>query len=126
MLALTEDGRQAFAAADAGARAEIDALVSPVDAKGRERLTEAMRDIRALLEDREAEDARLTLRPLRPGDIGWIIHRQAVLYCQEYGWDWTFEGLASRISATLSQASTRRARMAGSPSCAAPSPARFS
>jgi DNA-binding MarR family transcriptional regulator len=96
-LALTDAGQQAFAAADAGARAEIDALVSPVDAKGRERLTEAMRDIRALLEDRRAEDARLTLRPLKPGDVGWIIHRQAVLYCQEYGWDWTFEGLASRI-----------------------------
>ena len=39
----------------------------------------------------------MTLRPLRPGDIGWIIHRQAVLYAQEYGWDWTYEGLASRI-----------------------------
>jgi DNA-binding MarR family transcriptional regulator len=97
MLALTEAGRQAFAAADAGARLQVDALLSPVDADGRERLTEAMRDIRALLEDREAEDARLTLRRLQPGDVGWIIHRQAVLYHQEYGWDWTFEGLASRI-----------------------------
>ncbi len=39
----------------------------------------------------------MSLRPLRPGDIGWIIHRQAVLYAQEYAWDWTYEGLASRI-----------------------------
>ena len=37
------------------------------------------------------------LRPLQPGDVGWIVHRQAVLYSQEYGWDWTYEGLASRI-----------------------------
>jgi hypothetical protein len=39
----------------------------------------------------------VSLRPLRPGDVGWIIHRQTVLYTREYGWDWTYEGLASRI-----------------------------
>ena len=56
-----------------------------------------MRDIRLALEDPEAEDAGVRLRPLKPGDVGWIIHRQAVLYNQEYGWDWLYEGLASRI-----------------------------
>jgi len=39
----------------------------------------------------------MSLRPLQVGDVGWIIHRQAVLYHEEYGWDWTYEGLASRI-----------------------------
>ncbi len=97
MLTLTEAGRKTFAAADSAARAQVDALLLPVDERGRERLAEAMRDIRAALEDREAEDAGVRLRPLKPGDVGWIIHRQAVLYNQEYGWDWTYEGLASRI-----------------------------
>ena len=57
-----------------------------------------MRDIRAALKDREAErrGGRACGR-FEPGDLGWIIHRQAVLYTQEYGWDWTYEGLASRI-----------------------------
>jgi DNA-binding MarR family transcriptional regulator/N-acetylglutamate synthase-like GNAT family acetyltransferase len=96
-LTLTDAGRKVFAAAEAGARAQVDALLEPVDAGGRNRLVEAMRDIRVTLRDREAEDGELTLRPLRPGDVGWIIHRQAVLYTQEYGWDWTYEGLASRI-----------------------------
>ncbi len=58
---------------------------------------EAMRDIRASLNRGEAEEGDLRLRRLRPGDVGWIIHRQTVLYHQEYGWDWTYEGLASRI-----------------------------
>jgi DNA-binding MarR family transcriptional regulator/GNAT superfamily N-acetyltransferase len=97
MLTLTEAGRETFAAADSAARAQVDALLLPIDASGRERLKEAMRDIRALLKDCEAEDERLRLRPLEPGDVGWIIHRQAVLYNREYGWDWTYEGLASRI-----------------------------
>ena len=97
MLTLTEAGRKTFAAAEAAARAQVDALLLPVDERARERLAEAMRDIRAALEDREAEDTGVCLRPLKPGDVGWIIHRQAVLYNQEYGWDWTYEGLASRI-----------------------------
>jgi DNA-binding MarR family transcriptional regulator/GNAT superfamily N-acetyltransferase len=97
LSSLTEAGRKVFAAAEAGARAQVDALLEPIDAGGRIRLMEAMRHIRVSLKDGEAEDGELTLRPLRPGDVGWIIHRQAVLYAQEYGWDWTYEGLASRI-----------------------------
>jgi DNA-binding MarR family transcriptional regulator/GNAT superfamily N-acetyltransferase len=97
MVTLTEAGRKTFAAAEAAARAQVDALLLPVDERGRERLAEAMRDIRSALEDREAEDPGICLRPLKPGDVGCIIHRQAVLYNREYGWDWTYEGLASRI-----------------------------
>ena len=97
LLTLTDVGRKAFAAAEAAAREQVDALLMPIGEGGRERLAEAMRDIRAALNGREAEEGDLSLRPLRPGDVGWIIHRQTVLYHQEYGWDWTYEGLASRI-----------------------------
>lgn len=40
-----------------------------------------------------------TLRDLRPGDMGWVIHRQTVLYAQEYGWNNEFEALAAEIGA---------------------------
>ena len=40
-----------------------------------------------------------TLRRHRVGDIGYIIHRQAVLYHEEYGWDATYEALIARIMA---------------------------
>jgi DNA-binding MarR family transcriptional regulator/GNAT superfamily N-acetyltransferase len=97
LLTLTSAGRKTFAAAEAAARAQVDALLKPIGEGGRERLVEAMRDIRAALNGREAKEGEASLRPLRAGDVGWIIHRQTVLYHQEYGWDWTYEGLASRI-----------------------------
>ena len=97
LISLTDAGRKVFAAAEAAARAQINALLEPIDASGRNRLAEAMRLIRAALRDRDAESEEVSLRPLHPGDLGWITHRQAVLYTQEYGWDWTYEGLVSRI-----------------------------
>lgn len=33
--------------------------------------------------------------------MGWIIHRQAVLYFQEYGWDENFEALIAEICANF-------------------------
>jgi GNAT superfamily N-acetyltransferase len=39
------------------------------------------------------------LREPKIGELGWVIHRQAVLYAQEYAWDWTYEGLIAGILA---------------------------
>ena len=44
-----------------------------------------------------AKKAEYSLRSLRPGDIGWIIHRQEVLYFEEYGWNEEFEALIAGI-----------------------------
>ena len=39
------------------------------------------------------------LRGLKVGDIGWVTHRQGILYAQEYGWDGTFEAMVADIAA---------------------------
>ncbi len=45
----------------------------------------------------------MILRDLRPGDIGWAIHRHGVLYAAEQGWDGTFEGLVAEILGTFAR-----------------------
>lgn len=41
------------------------------------------------------------LRDIGIGDVGWVVHRQAVLYDREYGWDITFEALLAEIGAAF-------------------------
>jgi GNAT superfamily N-acetyltransferase len=43
------------------------------------------------------------LRPLQIGDIGWVVHRQGLLYAQEYGFDASFEALVAQIAARYVQ-----------------------
>ena len=96
LLSLTAAGRSEFAALDRGTVARMEQLLAPLGADATRHLGEAMRTIRAILDGPPAGPA-FTLRPPRVGDLGWVVHRQAVLYAREYGWDWTFEGLVAGI-----------------------------
>jgi DNA-binding MarR family transcriptional regulator/GNAT superfamily N-acetyltransferase len=95
-LSLTPGGRSVFDALDRASARQMEELVSEASSDDRLRLTRAFSDIRATLGDPGGETI---LRPLTPGDVGWIVHRQGLLYHREYGWDWTFEALVARILA---------------------------
>ena len=97
LLSLSPAGTKAFARLNAGTESQIISLLAPLSPANRQRLAEDMRDVQRLLEAKavSAEDVRL--RSLKIGDLGWIAHRQAVLYEREYGWDWTYEALVSQI-----------------------------
>jgi GNAT superfamily N-acetyltransferase len=65
----------------------------------RKQLIDAVRAVRRLLGDKAEPKTPYLLRQHQPGDLGWLVHRQAILYAEEYGWDGTYEALAAEIVA---------------------------
>lgn len=102
-LYLTRAGEQAFAPLDQGSRKEVTAMLSRLSDAEQLRLLEAMQTVEALLGSGAPAPVPYVLRPPQPGDLGWIVHRQAVLYAEEYGWDASFEALVAQIVADFQQ-----------------------
>jgi DNA-binding MarR family transcriptional regulator/GNAT superfamily N-acetyltransferase len=98
-LALTAQGREAFAPLDTGSRDEIGAMLTTLSPADQTHLIDAMHTVERLLGGRSEPKVPYLLRQHRPGDIGWVIHRHAALYTQEYGWDGSFEALVADIAA---------------------------
>lgn len=100
-LALTAAGRKAFAPVEKATCEQIAALIAPLPAPERERLVKAMATVQRLLGGLPEPKVPYVLRDPRPGDLGFIVHRQGLLYHQEYGWDETFEALVAEIVAAF-------------------------
>ena len=99
LLRLTAEGRATFVDLDKRSSEDVASLLAPLGDLQQRRLLDAMRTIETVLGAEVRQRASYVLRPHRPGDMGWIVHRQAVLYAQEYGWNEEYEGLISRIVA---------------------------
>lgn len=98
VVALTVDGRAAFADLDRMQVTAIDALLAPLDDAQRSQLVAAMGRIHRVL-DGPPRPAAPVIRSPEPGDLGWVIERHGARYAADYGWDATFEALVARIVA---------------------------
>ncbi|MFF3558910.1 GNAT family N-acetyltransferase [Streptomyces sp. NPDC002574] len=103
---LTPDGRAAAGLLEERSRDAVSSMVGGLAARDRERLTGAMRTVREVLGGASApasapapEAERVRLRGLRPGDLGWVVQRNAEVYAEEFGWNATYETLVARIVA---------------------------
>ena len=99
VLSLTNQGQKAFAPLDERSNRDIAAMLEELSLTERKRLVEAAQLVGRLLGERAELKTPYLLRQHAPGDMGWIVHRQAILYAEEYGWDGTYEALAAEIVA---------------------------
>jgi DNA-binding MarR family transcriptional regulator/GNAT superfamily N-acetyltransferase len=97
-LSLTNKGRTAFAPLETQSSNESAAMLRNLSAAQRISLIQAMQTIESVL-GAQPSATPCRLRPHRPGDMGWVIHRHGALYQQEYGWDERFEALVAEIAA---------------------------
>ncbi|CAL9464892.1 hypothetical protein SUDANB176_02716 [Streptomyces sp. enrichment culture] len=103
-VTLTPHGRRTAALLAERSSEAVASLLSTVPPADRPRLTEAMRTIRDLLSaGRPPRREDVVLRAPGPGDLGWIVQRNAALYAAEYGWNADYEGLVARIVADYAQ-----------------------
>jgi len=98
-LALTPAGHAAYLPLDTSSEAEVRALLERVAPGAQTRLVAAMRSIEEVLAGAQTSDVPYTLRTHRVGDMSWIVHRHALLYAEEYGWNEEFEALVAGIAA---------------------------
>jgi DNA-binding MarR family transcriptional regulator/GNAT superfamily N-acetyltransferase len=98
-LVLTAQGQKAFAPLDRRSNRDVAAMLDELSLGERKQLVGAVERVRRLLGERTESKTPYLLRQHEPGDLAWIVHRQAILYAEEYGWDWTYEALAAEIVA---------------------------
>jgi DNA-binding MarR family transcriptional regulator/GNAT superfamily N-acetyltransferase len=100
-LALTRSGHKAFEPLDQASRSQIAGMLNPLASDDRQKLVDAMLTVQHLLDGNRKAPVSYVLRDLHVGDLGWIVHRQGILYAREYGWDETFEALVAEIASTF-------------------------
>lgn len=98
VIRLTVQGRKTFRMLDRRSSHEISKMLLALSDEEQRRLIGAMGAIEEILQGSRQSPSYL-IRPPRPGDFGWVVHRHGVLYAEEYGWDETFEGFVARIVA---------------------------
>lgn len=118
-ITLTPHGREAASTLEERSQDSAGRLLEQLPGPDRARLVESMATIRELLGDTGPSDAgppraapepasgdhsgptsdQVTLRTTRPGDLGWMVQRNAELYAREYGFDLSYEALVAHIVA---------------------------
>jgi len=98
-LSLTSKGRKAFVPLDERSNRDISTMLNELSPSEQKQVVDGLRMVHRLLGGRADAKTPYLLRQHQPGDLGWVVHRQAILYVEEYGWDGTYEALAAEIVA---------------------------
>jgi len=102
-LSLSAAGQRAFASLDTHSHAQASHTLDALPPNEQRRLIGSMQAIESILgrdsTQRDSSAPAFVLRDPLPGDFGWIVHRQTMLYANEYGFNRRFEALILQVTA---------------------------
>jgi DNA-binding MarR family transcriptional regulator/GNAT superfamily N-acetyltransferase len=98
VIRLTATGRAAVAGLDARSARQTSDMLAGVHDDDRRKLLGAMHAITDILTESPPPRGYLIRAP-QPGDMGWVVQRNAAMYAEEFGWDASYEALVARIVA---------------------------
>jgi DNA-binding MarR family transcriptional regulator/GNAT superfamily N-acetyltransferase len=102
-LALTAQGRKAFAPLERRSQRQMGQMLSALDPMRRRAVLDAMRSIQtsfaAPSSPQQRQELPIRFRSHRPGDMGWVIARHGELYAAQFDWNEQFEAVVARIAA---------------------------
>ena len=103
LVSLTPRGRKTFEPLEARSDEQIGALLKKLSPTEQKRLLSALHTVEHVLGPKPESQSPYLVRPHRPGDMGWVVHRHGALYWQEYKYDERFEALVAEIVAHFIQ-----------------------
>jgi DNA-binding MarR family transcriptional regulator/ribosomal protein S18 acetylase RimI-like enzyme len=96
-ISITAKGRKAFAPLERRSQDEAADMLAALSPADQDRLVSAMAAIERLIGGAKPDRPAYSLRPSRPGDMGWVYASNVALYTREYGWAGNFEGVVADI-----------------------------
>lgn len=100
-LVLTKKGERVFAELNERANISINLMLESLSEEEKNRLVASMEKIENIISRDSQMQSKVPylIRNHQPGDMGWVVHRQGILYVEEFGWDEQYEALAAEIVA---------------------------
>lgn len=96
-LALTTDGDIIVERLNQRSDDAVAQLLYKLGDGERRQLSDAMLTVRRLLRDAALTRGPIVIRGNRVGEYGWLIHRQGLIYNEQFGWNIEFEALIAGI-----------------------------
>lgn len=103
LVSLTPRGSKTFQPLEVRSDEQVADLLGKLSPAQQKQLVDALRAVESLLGPKQDSQVSYLLRPHRPGDMGWVVHRHGSLYWQEYKYDERFEALVAEIVAHFIQ-----------------------
>lgn len=103
ILTVTKKGRSVMGELDERASDQVRQILGPIPKDEEDELIRAMMMIREIIDRQPPRERSFVIRPLRPGDIGWVLERHGTLYSAEHGFGEDFEALVARILAEFAE-----------------------